>query len=47
MEKAGLTDLLVAHDSGVVAHLCDRMAVMQHRRAVKAGFRNPGFHQQP
>ena len=28
--RDGLTCLLVAHDRGVVALLCDRMAVMQH-----------------
>jgi peptide/nickel transport system ATP-binding protein len=28
-ERQGLTYILVSHDLGVVAHLCDRMAVMQ------------------
>ena len=33
-EREGLTYLLVTHDLGVVAHLCDRVAVMQHGRIV-------------
>ena len=31
-ERDGLTYLLVTHDLGVVVHLCDRVAVMQHGR---------------
>jgi peptide/nickel transport system ATP-binding protein len=31
----GLTYLLVTHDLGVVAHLCSRLAVMQHGRLVE------------
>lgn len=34
--RDGLTYLLVAHDLGVVAHLCDRMAVMQHGRILES-----------
>lgn len=33
-EREGLTYLLVTHDLGVVAHLCDRVAVMQLGRIV-------------
>ncbi|ODC03891.1 peptide ABC transporter ATP-binding protein [Terasakiispira papahanaumokuakeensis] len=29
-QREGLTYLMVTHDLGVVAHLCDRIAVMQH-----------------
>lgn len=35
-EQEGLTYLLVTHDLGVVAHLCDRIAVMQNGRIVDA-----------
>ncbi len=34
-ERDGLTYLLVTHDLGVVAHLCDRVAVMQHGRILE------------
>lgn len=33
--RDGLSYLLVAHDLGVVAHLCERMAVMQHGRLLE------------
>ena len=33
-ERDGLTYLLVTHDLGVVVHLCERVAVMQHGRIV-------------
>jgi peptide/nickel transport system ATP-binding protein len=33
-ERDGLTYILVTHDLGVVAHLCDRVAVMQQGRIV-------------
>ncbi len=33
-EREGLTYLLVTHDLGVVAHLCERVAVMQQGRIV-------------
>lgn len=33
-EREGLTYLLVTHDLGVVAHLCDRVAVMQQGQIV-------------
>lgn len=34
-ERDGLTYLLVTHDLGVVAHLCDRVAVMQQGRILE------------
>jgi peptide/nickel transport system ATP-binding protein len=34
-QRHGLTYLLVSHDLGVVAHLCDRLAVMQHGAIVE------------
>ena len=34
--RDGLTYLLVAHDLGVVAHLCDRMAIMQQGRILES-----------
>jgi peptide/nickel transport system ATP-binding protein len=34
-ERDGLTYVLVTHDLGVVAHLCDRVAVMQQGRIVE------------
>jgi len=34
-ERDGLTYLMVTHDLGVVAHLCDRLAVMQQGRIVE------------
>lgn len=34
-EREGLTYLLVTHDLGVVAHLCDEVAVMQQGRIVE------------
>ncbi len=34
-ERHGLTYLLVSHDLGVVAHLCDSLAVMQQGRIVE------------
>jgi peptide/nickel transport system ATP-binding protein len=33
-ERDGLTYVLVTHDLGVVVHLCDRVAVMQHGKVV-------------
>jgi ABC-type dipeptide/oligopeptide/nickel transport system ATPase subunit len=34
-EERGLTFLLVSHDLGVVAHMCDRLAVMSEGRIVE------------
>jgi peptide/nickel transport system ATP-binding protein len=34
--ERGLTYLLVSHDLAVVAHMCERLAVMQHGRVVEA-----------
>jgi peptide/nickel transport system ATP-binding protein len=34
-KRKGLTYILVSHDLGVVAHLCDRMAVMQAGRILE------------
>ena len=34
-EQEGLTYLMVTHDLGVVSHLCDRLAVMQHGRILE------------
>ncbi|PWW02727.1 peptide/nickel transport system ATP-binding protein [Mangrovibacter plantisponsor] len=34
-QEAGLTYLLVTHDLGVIAHLCHRVAVMQHGRILE------------
>jgi peptide/nickel transport system ATP-binding protein len=34
-QRHGLTYLLVSHDLGVVAHLCDRLAVMQQGAIVE------------
>ena len=34
-ERDGLTYLMVTHDLGVVAHLCDQLAVMQHGSIVE------------
>ena len=34
--ERGLTYLLVSHDLAVVAHMCDRLMVMQNGRAVEA-----------
>ncbi len=33
--ERGLTYILVSHDLAVVAHMCDRLMVMQHGRAVE------------
>jgi peptide/nickel transport system ATP-binding protein len=33
--RHGLTYLLVSHDLGVVAHLCEQLAVMQQGRIVE------------
>jgi len=34
--ERGLTYLLVSHDLAIVAHMCDRLLVMQHGRAVES-----------
>jgi peptide/nickel transport system ATP-binding protein len=34
--ERGLTYVLVSHDLAVVAHMCDRLLVMQHARAVES-----------
>ena len=34
--RRGLTYLFVSHDLGVVAHICDRLAIMRHGRIVEA-----------
>ena len=34
--ERGLTYILVSHDLGVVAHMCDRLTVMQHGLAVES-----------
>jgi peptide/nickel transport system ATP-binding protein len=34
-EKRGLTFLMVSHDLAVIDHMCDRILVMQHGRAVE------------
>ena len=31
----GLTYLMVSHDLGVIGHMCDRIAVMQHGKIVE------------
>jgi len=34
-EERGLTFLMVSHDLSVIDHMCDRILVMQHGRAVE------------
>lgn len=34
-QEANLTYLMVTHDLGVIAHLCDRVAVMQHGKILE------------
>lgn len=34
-QELGLTYILVSHDLGVVSHMCNRLAVMQHGRIVE------------
>ncbi len=34
-QSAGLTYILVSHDFGVIAHMCDRLAVMNHGRILE------------
>jgi peptide/nickel transport system ATP-binding protein len=49
-EAAGLTYLLVSHDFGVIGHMCDRIAVMNHGRIIEelsAAALADGSSQQP
>ena len=34
-KERGLTFLMVSHDLAVIDHMCDRVLVMQHGRAVE------------
>jgi peptide/nickel transport system ATP-binding protein len=34
--ERGLTYVLVSHDLAIVSHMCDRLLVMQHGRAVES-----------
>jgi peptide/nickel transport system permease protein len=36
-KRTGVAILLVTHNFGVVADLCDRVAVMQHGRVIESG----------